>query len=450
MKTKLLLLYIVMVCAFLLLSVGTAQPINAQESAKPILVYPGSTQPILKGDSIMIKPDSLYYLTKERMSKWVHGVPHTVLQVGGKRYPHGVLLSTIYSWVYPGTIIPLYPQEPKSEDDTTTIEETIIVSDTIIAEDSIVSEVSQDLEQDTTSVIEDSIVEEIPQDTTVLDVTDVHALEKGSYDIPVPSSMNRFAIGLRGGFASTLTNVNGNGLSLGFDALLDLRYAHYWAEDDNKPMLGIMTGINLGYIQAKQSATLLDEFTLATDEGNVDYRVSADEIDETTHQIQLELPVMFSMVTPKGFFLNVGPKFILPVYSTYHQTITNPNISAYLPELNGKPITNNIVMGVLSEEQCNQRGSFNNEFKLAIALGLELGYEFKLKNGHSIDLGLYADYTVYSMYKNTSNGSLITITPPSASGIAVVDVLCLTNAYASKIGLLDAGLKLTYNLDFIK
>ena len=107
-------------------------------------------------------------------------------------------------------------------------------------------------------------------------------------------------------------------------------------------------------------------------------------------------------------------------------------------------------MGMLSDEQCKQRGSFNNEFKLAIALGLELGYEFKLKNGHSIDLGVYADYSVYSMYKNTGNGSLITITPPSASGKAVVDVNCLTNAYVNKIGFLDAGLKLTYNIDFIK
>ena len=146
MKTKLLLLYIVMVCAFLLLSVGTAQPLNAQESAKPVLVYSGTNQPILKGDSIMIKQDSIYYLTKERMSKWVHGVPHTVLQVGGKRYPYAVLLSTIYSWVYPEALIPIHPQELQSE------EETIVASDSIIVEDSIVSEVPQD----STSVIEDS------------------------------------------------------------------------------------------------------------------------------------------------------------------------------------------------------------------------------------------------------------------------------------------------------
>jgi hypothetical protein len=212
-----------------------------------------------------------------------------------------------------------------------------------------------------------------------------------------------------------------------------------------------MTGLSAGYVQSNQKMALSDEFTLATDEGDVDYEVSADEVKEKTHQVQLELPIMFTMVTPKGFFLNVGPKLILPVYSTYHQTITNPTISAYMPELNGHPITNEVVMGKLTEEQCDMTGSFNNEFKLAVAAGLELGYQFKLKNGHSLDLGVYADYTFYSMYNSiNTNGKLITITPPSAESAAIVDVQSMTNAYANKFGFLDAGLKLTYNLDFIK
>ena len=108
-------------------------------------------------------------------------------------------------------------------------------------------------------------------------------------------------------------------------------------------------------------------------------------------------------------------------------------------------------MGKLTEEQCDMTGSFNNEFKLAVAAGLELGYQFKLKNGHSLDLGVYADYTFYSMYNSiNTNGKLITITPPSAESAAIVDVQSMTNAYANKFGFLDAGLKLTYNLDFIK
>ena len=97
-------------CAFLLLAVGIASPINAAEpTAKKTLVYEGG-QEIKVGDSIMIHKDSLRYLTGERMSTWVYTKPHTIQQVGGKRYPYGILIQGIYSWVYPGSIIPLHPE----------------------------------------------------------------------------------------------------------------------------------------------------------------------------------------------------------------------------------------------------------------------------------------------------------------------------------------------------
>ena len=113
MKTNMLFKTTMMLGAFLLLAVGTAQTASAQEtSAKPKHYYNNSITEIKVGDSIMINRDSLYYLTGERMSRWVYDVPHTIQQVGGKRYPYGILIRGIYSWVYPGTLIPLKPVEP--------------------------------------------------------------------------------------------------------------------------------------------------------------------------------------------------------------------------------------------------------------------------------------------------------------------------------------------------
>jgi hypothetical protein len=147
-----------------------------------------------------------------------------------------------------------------------------------------------------------------------------------------------------------MTNING--LPLGFDALLDLRYAHYWPRNNGNAAVGIMTGVSAGYLQTQQRCLhYKDEFILATDEGDVPYCISADTINERISQIQLEVPIMLSLVTSKGLFLNVGPKFILPVYSTFRQTIANDQISAYRPELNGKPITNEVIMGKLTDAQ---------------------------------------------------------------------------------------------------
>jgi hypothetical protein len=269
--------------------------------------------------------------------------------------------------------------------------------------------------------------------------------------LPQPYQVNRLSLGLRGGFASTLAS--SKGVPVGFDALFDLRYAHYWVKDQGKMLLGIMTGLSAGYVQTSQQTAFLDEYTAPTVDGDVFYHISADKVVEKNHQVQLEVPVLFSMVTPKGFFLNAGPKLVLPVYSQYHQQLTNPTISAYLAELDGHPITNEVVMGAVSGEQADLRGKMvDNPCKLmSLALTAELGYEFKFKNGHSLDLGVYADYSVYNLYRTeNTTGKIVSLTPPTKTSAAIVTVQPISSAFANKYGFVDAGLKLTYNLDFIK
>ena len=396
---------------------------SAQSAQKDTLYYKLSGVPIEVGDSVQINPDSLYYRTGERKSTWVYDKVHTVMQVGGKRHPDAVLLKEIYSWVEIGSI------EPMNKIKRILVQEEIEarmnpVTDTVVV-------------ADTVEVVDTVVVKEVVfvQDTVVVEEV-------------APANAHRLSVGLRGGFASTLAGGK-NGLPIGFDALLDLRYAYYWLKE-NKPSLGIMTGVSIGYLGATQSIALNDEFTLATDGGDVKYAVTAEQVKEKTHHVLFEVPVMFSMITPKGIFLNVGPKLILPAYSKFNQTITNPNIAAYLSELNGKPIVNEVVMGKVLDEQMNLRAAFKNEWKMSLALGAELGYALKFNNGHSLDMGVYLDYSVFNAYKNDGTGKVIAITPPSVNGPAVVDVQSMTDAWATHKGLFDVGVKVAYNFDIAK
>ena len=443
MKTNKLFKNILMIGAFLLLWVGTTQTASAQtQAAKPNHQYHNTVTPIKVGDSIMIHQDSLYYLTGERMSKWVYKVPHPVQQVGGKRYPYGILIGGIYSWVYPGSLIPLKPTEPIPAPEPTLDPITVVDSTTVQTTDSTTVQTT-----DTTNTTGENTEQ---TDSTTTEQGEKKPIrdfkENDPYHIPQPYQVNRFSLGLRGGFASTLQDAAG--FPLGFDVALDLRYAHYWAGDKNKPELGIMTGLNIGYVHAKHHLAINDAYTLPTVDGDVYYTVTADKVVEKVNVVQFEVPVMFSMVTNNGFFLNVGPKFMLPIYSGFHQTITNPNITAYLEELNGKPILNNPVMGFVSDEQMDMRGTLNNELKFSLAVGAELGYEFKFSNGNSLDLGAYVDYSVYSAYKNVNPSSVISITPPTSYSSAIVDVQSMTNALSHKVGLFDVGVKLAYNFNF--
>ena len=460
-------------------------------SAQKKLYYANSGAPIEVGDSVRINPDSLRYETGERKLKWVYDQVHEIRQVSSKYHPDAVLLRGIYSWIYVNSILPeSEAKKPHPDPVFTSFEATVDYGMSYTWNDSVYSQTGDYTQKfvavsgvDSTVTLHlvvlppkdvytsfDAIVEygqtytwnDLTYDSTGVYTQQFQAATGADSivtlnltvlpkPLPQPYQVNRLSFGLRGGFASTLAS--SKGVPAGFDALFDLRYAHYWVKDQGKILLGLMTGLSAGYVQTSQQTAFLDEYTAPTVDGDVFYHISADKVVEKNHQVQLEVPVLFSMVTPKGFFLNAGPKLVLPVYSQYHQQLTNPTISAYLAELDGHPITNEVVMGAVTGEQADLRGKMvDNPCKLmSLALTAELGYEFKFKNGHSLDLGVYADYSVYNLYRTeNTTGKIVSLTPPTKTSAAIVTVQPISSAFANKYGFVDAGLKLTYNLDFIK
>ena len=48
-----------------------------------------------KGDTIIIAKEMKHYLSGEEPSEWVYYVRHVVAQVGGKKYPDGILVAGV-------------------------------------------------------------------------------------------------------------------------------------------------------------------------------------------------------------------------------------------------------------------------------------------------------------------------------------------------------------------
>ena len=477
-----------MIKASLLVIFTSLLPIATLSAQKKQLYYPNTNIPIEVGDSIRINPDSLRYETGERKLYWVYDQVHIVRQVSSKYHPDGVLLRGIYSWIFANAILAENEEKkPQLEPYYTAIEATIDYGETyewngvpytqsgdythhfsaVNGADSIVTlhlivrpepiytyfdtivDFGQtytwnDVTYDTTGVYTQNFVAVNGADSIVtLNLTVIQERK------PQPYQVNRFSVGVRGAFASSMAKPAKT--PLGFDVLLDLQYAHYWAADEDKIRLGILTGLSAGYMSTIRSQAWDETYIAKTDDGDIEYHITADNIQETNHQLQLEVPLMFSMITANGLFFNVGPRFLLPAYTPYKQVITNGNVVATDLQT-GVVIPNNPVYGQLSEEQVNQKGKGEQQFDLTMTLGFELGYEFKLKSGNSIGLGAFLNYGVYSMYSNKPLGSAIDVTAPSKQDDknAVVNVESLTNAYTEKMGHLDAGVKVSFNLDFVK
>ena len=464
-----------------------------------------------QGDTILISEDTKPYLSGEEISNWVYYVRHIVQQNGGKRFPNGILIQGINSWVEPSGLLLLHAQEQtpeavkKQEEDKTPIkrqeqvqpvkeekaqpvkeekvqpvkEETVIVPPVIVEEEKtqpdkeekaqpvkeekaqpVKEEKAQPVKEEKAQPVKEEKAQPVKEEKAQpVKEEEVPVKEQTIKDEPVEtvpaivSQIDRFSIGLRGGVASmmhkTMTLNTANGAwKPGFDVILDLQYAHYW-QQGTAPQVGILTGLSVGYNRSTVVSQYDSISNIMTDmDGdNVRYHWSG-KATEKDGQVMLEVPLMFSMVTLNGFFMNIGPRVQVPVFNHYNQTITDGVIT--LENITkGVSVTNEPVTGALGNKEVTK--GTQKMSTINVLLSAELGYEFKLKNNNSIGLGVYANYGVYSLYKNEAGKQLFNVTLPTG-GDAPVNVFTTTQAYTQNnaLGFFDCGLKLNYNFDWVR
>ncbi len=425
-----------------------------KNSTKPI-----NSGTVLIGDTVVINKACVRYLTGEKPSEWVYNVRHVIGQIGSERFPEGIYLENIRSWVAIEPLMTAPPVTPTSEVEPTEVEnesksesesepsvganptEPVVPAEPTDSAQSAVPAEPTDSAQSTEPV------EPIEVDTIANNSVATEELANDSIRV-----MDRFTIGVRGGASSMLQKLANESAKsqFGFDVLLDLQYAHYW-QTKKEHKLGLLTGLTVGFAQGGVSApNSKDEYEVTDPDGwDVQYTITADNIKETDRQIQVEVPLMFSLVSRQGVFFNFGPRFFLPVYTPYKTTMENPNVEAYF-EKTDVYVTNEVITGRIEDKQVTGKGKTNNSLKLNITLGAELGYEWQLKNGHSLGLGAYANYGLYSMFKQDANDkkNLVTVTPTTIP--FTITTGSATEAWTQKMGFVDVGVKLAYHFNWWK
>jgi len=458
MKTvKSILIATTLICA------SVVSTLSAQQQAQPAQKHEFK---LAIGDSVMIKRECQKYCTGETPSTWVWDKVHTVRQLGTKRFPDGVLLMNIYSWMCEDCLIPVNGKAEESAAkaaEEQKEEKAVFESQTQAERDSIAeaaekarlaaaaAAAAKEAEEaaaaaEQTAKADSIAAEQQAQQTSQGD--SIHSKQnfKKSYD--------RFTIGVRGGASALMHNAEKGKWTCGGDVVLDLQYAHYWAKDGRPVDLGIIVGLGIGYQQSglktayDSTAFQRQDPYVATD--NINYTVVAKDVKETDHQLQLEIPVMFSLIHDNGLFFNVGPKLMMPVYTPYKQSVNKEGtqVSAYF-EKTGITMVDNPVTGRYDGQQPEEKNGI--QFNLNLMLTAEIGYEWILKSGNSLGLGAYANYGWNLTYKNQTNSEgLFNLTAPTNMSKANLEVLSATHAYADKLSFFDVGVKLAYHFNFPK
>lgn len=473
MKTfKSILIAATLICA-------SASMLSAQEAAQPAQ---GHQWKVAIGDSVKIKPECQEYLTGETPSSWVWDKIHTVRQLGTKRFPEGVLLMNIYSWICEDCLVPAGQTEEeaaqaakgqktevaneapnKAKEAVAPAEAEAAAASAAAAagaatEQAQAAEGAQEAAQEAAPAAEQAAEQPAEQPAAEAAQPTEQAAAEGD---PIRTKQNfdhnyhRFTIGVRGGAASLLHETTNGHWACGGEGVLDLQYAYYWSRDGRPVDLGLITGIGIGYSQSGMNANVdtYKQIPDPTSGKNIDYTVHVDNVNERDGVVVLEIPLMFSLIHESGFFFNVGPRFMLPVYLPYTQTLSNnanTYISAFFEET-GVLVSNEVITGLLKETDYTTKGSPVNPVSFNLLLGAELGYEWTLKNGNSLGLGVYGNYGVYhSFTNNTTDKSLVEVTPPTDSDVAAINVHSATSTYANKLGYFGAGIKLAYHFNFPK
>jgi hypothetical protein len=465
----------------------------------------------MEGDTVWVSKACSKYETRERIASWVFSRKHTIRQVDSKYHPGGVLLKSIYSWIPANAAVFISRAGDNPTRDAgpsyyvTTTEKQLKVKNRKtqtyefevkvyrVNKETLESELIDVFTKDSVCPTCAEVIEEPKPKLTKAEIDSLKAEEKARLQAEKDSlaaveearkeaereakkqekdsakvarkakldsiayhPYDRFTVGVRAGFASTMAlPFNANMLPVGYEARIDLQYAHYWPVSSHKGHIGIMLGLSAGYMNVNRHQAWDQQYDVTDEHGDkLTYHVTADDIFENTQQIQAEVPLMISWVGQKGFFFNVGPRFLLPVRAQHTQTISNANLLVTDHGV-GVDILNSDVYGIISEEQMNFTCA--NKYSWNVLVGFELGYEFKLSTGKSFTLGAYANYGVvnahYGVFDLKGSKKLespIVTTPPTSAGVGTVEIKSLSETYTRMMGHLDAGVKLSFNFNSVR
>lgn len=258
------------------------------------------------------------------------------------------------------------------------------------------------------------------------------------------SLFDRVGLGVRVGVAS---HMQASPLPIGLETMVDAQYAHYWRHDTWHEQFGLILGFSAGFSSTSYSRFVHEQSSYIMTENGltfpIDYTVDAD-IREQNRQIQLEIPVLFSMVMHNGWFLNLGPRLQLPLFGRYAQSVSNDVVSATYSRWSDQPIVNVPTTGCFSDAERNSVGTWKTP-KVNLLVGGETGYERMFNDKNRITVGVYGHCGVLPMSQSVDpNSRLVQIVPPTPEQMAHVSMLGLSNTYSSRVNYFSAGVRLTY------
>jgi|GEM_PF-3075251 len=254
-------------------------------------------------------------------------------------------------------------------------------------------------------------------------------------------SQFELSLALRPGVQTCLTGSEAKG-KIGIGGTLDARFGWYAPAGYSSVLVGLQTGVAVGYGTFRVEGTTTDRFTRVDYLGNnIDYTVTG-MYTRTSQQLTFEVPLLFALRTLGGWYMNIGPKLLLPLTGKNTTNVKDLTIDAYYSQYDVHVINRLVTgKGPVAPFTLSENKSLLPQFTLLVSL--ETGYEWELSAGR-LGIGVYADVAPWSSYKR-SEKPFVAVGAISDPSYPVADVQVNTpDGQMSQCLFLNCGFRIHY------
>lgn len=219
-----------------------------------------------------------------------------------------------------------------------------------------------------------------------------------------------FNIKINGGPSGILYDSSIGEDKLKFGAGIGVGYTYFFSNH-----WGISSGIDLMY--NKNSFELKDGNTISTYEiddqtSAFEYRVTPSKYKEDQRFISAAIPLLMqygtSFASNTQWYLGFGGKILFPEKQTVKASADQLQLSGYYPDLN-------LLIDDLPSHGFGQVNNWKDETKTSLAptflLSLETGITFKIKEKTKLYTGVYVDYGLTNLAKETPDLNIVAYDP---------------------------------------
>lgn len=265
---------------------------------------------------------------------------------------------------------------------------------------------------------------------------------------------HEYSAALGGGLSSLQYSVDFGDRTSQMGGSFSLGYGYNFNQE-----FSLQTGVELSIYQSKVEMNQFNSIQLGlrdADDHNLSYKSAVSGYEEKQSAMYINIPVMVRYQTngKTKFYGALGPKIGIPISGKYKGSGATFVNKGYFPDFNNTlDAPTHMGFGTFKDKDVDE----SLDYKVAIMLSAEAGLKWELSSGKAIYTGIYFDYGLNDIIKDSRDQSFVVYNktnPTEFTNNSVLNSSYDNNGklqkFTSKVAPMAVGIKVHFSIDGFK